>query len=461
MSPALSRRALLGLAPSLMTSLGGCFRPALAGRLWLPETGGTPAAGRISRDQATFAAGVWSGDPTHNSVVIGTRCFAEPGVLSRGLALCVRELGSSDTVQGVRKIQCETTAEGFVYAKVEALRPARRHAYSFATSDGRHSAIGWFATAPEAHESPTVSFVATSCSNVRFGPFASLVHAAHSGPVDFWVHAGDHAYCDGAHGLEALRERYLDHWSTDGLRALHACAAGYSTWDDHEVGNNWTPETTHPQRIAEARRVMLEHNAIGRDGDGREPIRERLWRSFAWGRTLELFVLDTRGERRRRGIATPEYISRAQLQWLIEGVRGSRARFKIIVNPVPIARFEGLFRLAQSDGWLGYSAQREVLLDAIRDVPGVLFLSGDYHVGVSARVERSGPYAHLRELLVGAAGSFMNPATQALVGPQWDFVTTSFSTARITCDPHLDGGTLRAVYLDDGGRAIYDDVIRC
>ena len=58
----------------------------------------------------------------------------------------------------------------------------------------------------------------------------------------------------------------------------------------------------------------------------------RMWRSFRWGRTLELFVLDTRGERRPSTRHTPhaEYLSPAQFAWLTDGLARSDAAFKFV-----------------------------------------------------------------------------------------------------------------------------------
>ena len=68
---------------------------------------------------------------------------------------------------------------------------------------------------------------------------------------------------------------------------------------------------------------------------------DRIWRSFRWGHSAEVFVLDCRGERRpstRSVNPTREsvYISRAQMDWLKAGLRASPAVFKFIVNSVPI-----------------------------------------------------------------------------------------------------------------------------
>src|SRR5437870_11800830 len=79
-------------------------------------------------------------------------------------------------------------------------------------------------------------------------------------------------------------------------------------WDDHEVRNNWYPgQTLGDERYrvrsasllaAFAKRAMLEYNPFRFD-----PIDpERIYRSFAHGPSLEVFMID---ERSYRGPNTP------------------------------------------------------------------------------------------------------------------------------------------------------------
>ena len=50
---------------------------------------------------------------------------------------------------------------------------------------------------------------------------------------------------------------------------------------------------------------------------------ERIWRKVPFGKTADVFVLDTRGERKpsTRGSANPVYVSREQMDWLKRELR--------------------------------------------------------------------------------------------------------------------------------------------
>lgn len=456
MSP-LTRRSFVRTAGGLLAAAPGCFRTVDSAPILQCHTGtGSLAPGALPPNAAYFPAGVWSGDALPDGAVIGTRCRAPRELRARGVELRVYELHAELAPRLAHSATYEPDEAGFVYADVRGLTPHAVHRYVFRTSDGARSAIGWVRTAPPEDATPVVHFVGTSCTNVRFGSFPSHVHAARCEPMDFWIHAGDHAYCEGARTADEFRERYAAHWSTVGLRALHAAAGSYVTWDDHEVANNWSPETVPRGLVENARRVMFEHAPIRRDRD--DPFHTRLWRSYRWGRTLELFVLDCRGERRRRGLRTPEYVSREQLEWVTSAVRASPARFKLVVNSVPVSHFGGLFEVARLDCWLGYPEQREAFLRGLSGVRGMYLLSGDFHIGIAGRVERSGPYSDMHEFLLGPGGSYPNPAAGSLAGPQWDFVTSLFGYTRFTLDP--DAGALTVAFVDDGGHELFRKTYR-
>lgn len=170
--------------------------------------------------------------------------------------------------------------------------------------------------------------------------------------------------------------------------------AHYATWDDHEVADNWDPESIDPARLETAREAFFENLALRRLPP---PNENRVWRSFRWGRTLEIFVLDCRSERRpsTRNGPDAQCISRTQMDWLKAGLAASTAAFKIIANSVPIANFPGAFDLQANDRWEGYPAQRAELLDFLtgRAIRGVVFVSGDFHLATVAHLEATGARA--------------------------------------------------------------------
>ncbi len=278
-------------------------------------------------------------------------------------------------------------------------------------------------------------------------------HADMRSDLDFFVHAGDLTYCDGSRSIEDYREMYAQNLTSEGLRALLSSTGLFATWDDHEVDNNFDPETTSATTIANARAAYFEHHPQLRN----PAAPDRIWRSFRWGRTLELFILDCRSERRpsTRTRSDAQYISRAQMDWLKQGLSSSRAVFKMIVNSVPIANFPLLFDLGAADRWEGYAAQRtEILQHIVRNaISDVWWLSGDFHLGCVGRVESSGDYSRMREVLMGPGGNTGNPLYASLLGDQWEFKTPDSNYAVFRCDPAARAVTVSVVNGD--GRELF------
>jgi alkaline phosphatase D len=69
----------------------------------------------------------------------------------------------------------------------------------------------------------------------------------------------------------------------------------------------------------------------------------------------------------------------AQLQWLKDGLRASRAPFKVLVSGSGWSTGDG----PQGDTWAAFLHERNELFDWIRDarIEGVVLISGDTHAG--------------------------------------------------------------------------------
>jgi len=175
-----------------------------------------------------------------------------------------------------------------------------------------------------------------------------------------------------------------------------------------------------------------------------------------WGRTAEIFVLDSRRERRPSTRTTPaaEYLSRAQMDWLKAALTASDAVFKIIMNSVPIADFPGAFDFAQNDRWEGYAAQRTEILRHIDDgaISGVLWVAGDFHLASAQRVSNSGPGMTQTEILAGPGAQNGNILARFLGGDQFDFATSDNNYTVIELDPST--GVARVWWIDGGGSTL-------
>jgi alkaline phosphatase D len=115
-------------------------------------------------------------------------------------------------------------------------------------------------------------------------------------------------------------------------------------WDDHEVTNNWYPgeiltDARYTEKrvdvlAARAEQAYLEWLPLGGTA---APIHRRI----PYGPLLDVFVLDMRTVKDPNDgntYADPNrgLLGRRQREWLIEGLRRSRATWKVIAADLPI-----------------------------------------------------------------------------------------------------------------------------
>jgi phosphodiesterase/alkaline phosphatase D-like protein len=427
------------------------------------DGGATVDGGRAMWDPATtpeaaarFPLGVQSGDVTSASAILWTRYTG-----TDALRLRVVEATSSAPYPIVLDLAATPAAGGFTKIEVGSLRPATTYRFAFVEDAGARgrSALGRFVTAPFANERVKVRFGATSCTDQDYKPFPTLSRAAGEN-LDFFLLLGDTSYNDPAHTREEYRARWAENLGSRGYLDLLASTSHIATWDDHEVVDNWDGETVDSGRLATAREAFFETLALAR----RPPPNEnRIWRSFRYGRAVEVFVLDCRGERLPSTRQTPraQYISAEQLAWLKSGLSASTAAFKIIANSVPIANFPSVFDLLANDRWEGYEAQREDILDYItaNDLKGVVWLSGDFHVAAVVKVEPSGPRAAYYDILAGPGGQSGNPVTPVLTGSQFELATTTNNVVIFDADATVEPPTLRFRFVDGQGGVFFDKTL--
>ncbi|HEY9600445.1 MAG TPA: alkaline phosphatase D family protein [Allocoleopsis sp.] len=192
---------------------------------------------------------------------------------------------------------------------------------------------------------------------------------------DFFIHSGDNIYADGpiqaevmlddgtiwknlttpekskvAETLAEFRGNYTYNLLDENLRRFNAQVPILAQWDDHETRNNWYPGQiiTNDDRYTEknidilsarAKQAFLEYQPIR--FNPRDP--KRIYRSFNYGSSLEIFMLD---ERSYRGPNSPNrqqvpsqstaFLGTSQISWLKGKLQNSRATWKVIASDMPI-----------------------------------------------------------------------------------------------------------------------------
>ncbi|MEN9787730.1 MAG: hypothetical protein RLZZ299_2994 [Pseudomonadota bacterium] len=411
-----------------------------------PEPPAWDAPGQ--QDDTLFACGVQSGDATPTGVRLSVWTTAA------ALRLVVVRAEGTAWVDHLELSGLAPDAAGHLAVTLDGLlSPDTAYALCFVTTDGlARSPVARVRTAlAETSPRRRISFGATSCLRDENTPWPNLSFAA-AADLDFFCLLGDTVYADAAEDLDGYRAYWRTALSTAGLRAVTSSTSVVATWDDHEVGNNWDLETVGQARVDAARQAFREGLPQGTGPDGAS-----IWRSVAWGDVLELIVLDSRGERR-----DGRYMSEAQLAWVKDTLRASRARFKFVLNSVPITDLWAFFRdLQAQDRWQGHPEERAELLAHIveHDIRGVVFLAGDLHYGQVGWVDpEGGVAAHIPEVLVGPSGSLVNLIAAVYPGNvQYPVVVPAWNWCRFDVDPEL--GTVRVRHIGDDGLALSDMVL--
>lgn len=241
---------------------------------------------------------------------------------------------------------------------------------------------------------------------------------------DFFIHSGDTVYADGplqetveladgelwhnlvtpakrkvAETLDEYRGQHAYNLLDANVRRFNAAVPMLAQWDDHETVNNWYPgEYLEDDRYTEknvsllsarARHAFLEYM----------PLRQkpqspgRIYRRFAYGPSLEIFMLDMRSYRaansqnRQPGGNATTFMGQTQLDWLLGALRQSKATWKIIAADMPIGLIvrdgEAFEAIANDEHGapLGREIEMAKLLKAIRDerIHNVVWLTADVH----------------------------------------------------------------------------------
>ena len=387
-----------------------------------------------SEDLGVFPHGIQAGDVTTASAILSVRAAA-PEVL-------IEVVGIDDTGWWPVHEAVHFLDDRAAQVEVTGLRPGTTYGWVARTTPSTRSVQGTFRTPPATGDDRVIRFGAVSCLGGN-EPWPCLTRAAEEA-LDVFLFLGDTIYADWGY-TEPVQEKWDTALAQQGMRDLTASTSIIATWDDHEVRNNFTPENTSSSEIDEGRRAFREAlpQRVGPEG--------QIWRKLSWGE-VDFFVLDCRGER-----VDGNYISPAQLDWLREALSQSTARFKIILNSVPITDLSFIPIAGDIDAydrWQGFPAQRQELVDHCAGIPGVLFLSGDFHVGAAAYIEPpSSVGADLKEILCGPGGSPINSAYAFIPeGGRLPKVVAKHNVTLFECDPTT--GNLSVQWIADDGREL-------
>ncbi len=313
----------------------------------------------------------------------------------------------------------DAQADYRVLFELQKLSPAMTYYYRAAVNGRAPGPIARFRTAPLEDDSRKVTFCFSADTRESYKPF-TVMNAVRAQRPDFFLHLGDTIYADRNGTATTLPEfwaKYRNNRNDAATQALHAETSIYVTWDDHEVADNYLPG--HPLAPV-GRKAFFDYWPVRRDA--REA--DKLYRSFRWGRALELFILDVR---QYRDPATGTMLGSAQRNWLLNGLKNSTAIFKFVATAVTM---EG----GGKDRWDGYPEERTRIIRFINGnkIPGVVFLSADLHYAAITKIRNGGG---LRDIAAGPLGAPLNRITNGAASRFEFFLAEDFNFAKITVDP--------------------------
>ena len=300
------------------------------------------------------------------------------------------------------------TGDGFHKVTIDGLSPGTTYRYAAFGGEGPAFAdrglIGTFRTAPDDDALVPVRIALIACigqgtvlpdyympptmASPTAAPFQWDVfrHAADH-DLDALIHLGDQAYLDFVWTeQDGALDAYLEAWGYyhgGGYRDVYPLAGLYATWDDHEAADNaffdpWDLTQAEQAKLDNAHTAWFKVMPIDAAGPG--PV----WRSFRWGQTLQLVLLDCRYE-----LDEDHLMSAAQLDWLIETVSDSPCRFVCIATPKPFAAIASSEPLAEDNAgrWEGFPADRARLVERLDALAAkhVIFVAGDIHMNYLGR----------------------------------------------------------------------------
>lgn len=253
-----------------------------------------------------------------------------------------------------------------------------------------------------------------------------------------------------AETLADFRGAYRYNLQDAHMRAFNAAVPQITTWDDHEVRDNWYYERrqTVDGRVREASVALLAARARQACFDytplpivGQDP--ERLHRSVRYG-PIEVFVLDHRSNRgpnsenlQRTLDDTSKMMGPAQLAWLKRALVASTATWKVMASSLPIglvvrdfpSHFEA-FANGDPGGPLGRELEIADLLRFLKAerIDNVVWITGDVHYAAAHHYDpsraRFTEFDPFWEFVAGPlhAGTFGPNALDPTFGPEVRFL---------------------------------------
>ena len=392
--------------------------------------------GKIKFSDYPFKLGVASGDPVTDGFVLWTKLSTAPLEIGSIPPVSIPVRWEISTDRKFNKIAQAGTALAHpehghsVHVEVSGLPADDSYFYRF-IAGGVVSDIGRSRTLPIiGMHLDSFKFAFASCQDISNGYFSAYRDMVEQEP-SLVIHTGDYiyegVYRDGgrripvpeAISLEDYRLLYARYKMDPDLQSAHANIPWIMVWDDHEVENDWggqfSESTNDPKeflkRKTAAMKAYYEHLPLRLSSRLRRG-ESRIYKRTLIGNLVEFNLLDCRQYRdtppcRKDGIV-PNFIDSScvealadersmlgskQERWLRRGFGHQGVKWNTLVQTAYMAPFdyiEGTTKGFKTDGWDGYAASRQRILDLISDkkIKNPVAIGGEIHASYAGVVNQ-------------------------------------------------------------------------
>lgn len=229
--------------------------------------------------------------------------------------------------------------------------------------------------------------------------FRAINKQSETRPVDFVAMLGDQIYADTsvnivdklfrAKSFEDFNHLYYKSFSYPHIKRLLANNTVYMIGDDHEYRDNYNLDIASRDLVVYSNAITT-FNLYQYVNSPEPPFNGRYW--FTTIRNnVPFFWIDARNERTSEQIMSVNQLETIK-SWLLE----YKDQVKCLVSSVPMFLYKD-----DGDNWLGYKHQLKELLDTItkNSIQGLVILTGDSHMGVSAQYSIVGTNIVITELM--------------------------------------------------------------
>lgn len=287
-----------------------------------------------------------------------------------GRALQVR-FWPAASPQRVRDSDVPAAVQGTLsrVVRLEGLSAATAYAYEVVAPPSKVVlARGSFHTGPAPGAPTRGTLAVVSCMNPDLYPHQAAWAALLRQAPELLLQIGDNTYGVKAQRIERSRAKFLLQRQVPEYARVLSEVGVLAIWDDHDFAGNGSDRTTGPREAS----LALFRELFPNPGAGL-PGTPGVFFSTRFG-DVDLFFLDVRYYRSPASDlddASKEMLGEDQFGWLEGHLRASDAKLKLIAS--------GSTLNLSDDGWRTYTRDRARLVALTREVPGIVFLTGDLH----------------------------------------------------------------------------------